>query len=46
MISFQSCAQKEIKMDKITNLYKDVKYREQSVSYQAEYFIGVEAKKS
>ena len=36
----QGCAQKEVKMDKIANLYKDVKYREQSVSYQAEYFIG------
>ncbi|MXS71775.1 hypothetical protein GSF70_11165 [Flavobacteriaceae bacterium W22] len=27
-------------MDKIANLYKDVKYRNQAISYQAEYFIG------
>ena len=27
-------------MEKIANLYKEVKYHEQAISYQAEYFIG------
>ena len=39
ILIFLSCKER-IKMEKIANLYKEVKYHEQAISYQAEYFIG------
>ena len=38
ILTFLSCKER-IKMEKIANLYKEVKYHEQAISYQAEYFI-------
>ena len=38
ILTFLSCKER-IKMEKIANLYKEVKYCEQAISYQAEYFI-------
>ncbi|WP_232748787.1 hypothetical protein [Capnocytophaga leadbetteri] len=39
ILTFLNCKER-IKMEKIANLYKEVKYHEQAISYQAEYFIG------
>ena len=38
ILTFLSCKER-IKMEKIANLYKEGKYHEQAISYQAEYFI-------
>ena len=35
-----NCSNAQKKMEKIANLYKEVKYHQQAISYQAEYFIG------